>query len=165
MYYRFGKVFYFFSVLVFLVALLFFYAALPEQIGFRFDDQGILLRDFAKSTFFYGLALGFLVLNLITIYTPKTLETKANRKLHRLFPIGDPYRDYLLAWFYSFGGWVNLSLSLAGLFVHAINNQEQISASAYNLWFLLMPVVLFVWVGALFVLLFKKFKTTQVGIN
>ena len=165
MYYRFGKVFYFFSVLVFLFALLFFYAALPEQIGFRLDDQGILLRDFAKSTFFYGLAFGFLVLNLITIYTPKTLETKANRKLHRLFPIGDPYRDYLLAWFYSFGGWVNLSLSLAGLFVHAINNQEQISASAYNLWFLLMPVVLFVWVGALFVLLFKKFKSTQVGIN
>lgn len=165
MYYRFGKVFYFFSVLVFLFALLYFYAALPEQIGFRFDDQGILLRDFAKNTFFYGLAFGFLVLNLVTIYTPKTLETKANRKLHRLFPIGDPYRDYLLAWFYSFGGWVNASLSLAALFVHAINNQEVISASAYNLWFFLMPVVLFVWVGALFVLLFKKFKSTQVGIN
>ena len=165
MYYRFGKVFYFFSVLVFLFALLYFYAALPEQIGFRFDDQGILLRDFAKSTFFYGLAFGFLVLNLVTIYTPKTLETKANRKLHRLFPIGDPYRDYLLTWFYSFGGWVNLSLSLAAVFVHAINNQEIISASVYHLWFLLMPVVLFVWVGALFVLLFKKFKSTQVGIN
>ena len=165
MYYRFGKVFYFFSVLVFLFALLYFYAALPEQIGFRFDDQGILLRDFAKSTFFYGLAFGFLVLNLVTIYTPKTLETKANRKLHRLFPIGDPYRDYLLAWFYSFGGWVNASLSLAALFLHAINNQEVISASAYNLWFFLMPVVLFVWVVALFVLLFKKFKSTQVGIN
>jgi len=145
MYYRFGK--------------------LPEQIGFQLDDQGLLARDFAKSTFFYGLAIGFLVLNVATIYTPKTLETKANRKLHRLFPIGDPYRDYLLAWFYSFGGWVNASLSLAALFVHAINNQEVISASAYNLWFLLMPVVLFVWVGALFVLLFKKFKSTQVGVN
>ena len=152
-------------MLVFLIALLYFYAALPEQIGFRLDDQGSLLRDFAKSTFFYGLAFGFLVLNLVTIYTPKTLETKANRKLHRLFPIGDPYRDYLLAWFYSFGGWVNLSLALAGLFVHAINNQEVISASAYNLWFLLMPVVLFVWVVALFALLFKKFKSSQVGIN
>ncbi len=165
MYYRFGKVFYFFSVLVFLFALLYFYAALPEQIGFQLDDQGLLARDFAKSTFFYGLAIGFLVLNVVTIYTPKTLETKANRKLHRLFPIGDPYRDYLLAWFYSFGGWVNASLSLAALFVHAINNQEAISGSAYNLWFLLMPVVLFVWVGALFVLLFKKFKSTQVGVN
>jgi hypothetical protein len=165
MYYRFGKFFYFFSVVIFLFALLYFYAALPEQIGFRFDDQGQLLRDYAKSTFFYGLIIGFLMLNLATIYTPKTLETKTNRKLHRLFPIGDPYRDYLLAWFYSFGGWVNLSLSLAALFVHAINNQEVIGASSYNLWFLLMPVVLFIWVGALFVLLFKKFKSTQVGIN
>jgi hypothetical protein len=82
-----------------------------------------------------------------------------------LFPIGDPYRDYLLAWFYSFGGWVNSSLSLAALFVHAINNQEVIGASSYNLWFTLMPFVLFVWMGLLFVLLFKKFKSTQVGIN
>jgi hypothetical protein len=165
MYYRFGKVFYFFSVLVFLIALLYFYAALPEQIGFSLDDQGQLVRDYAKSTFFYGLISGFVLLNVATVYTPKTLETKTNRKLHRLFPIGDPYRDYLLAWFYSFGGWVNLSLTLAALFVHAINNQEEISASAYNLWFLVMPVILFVWMGALFVLLFKKFKSTQVGIN
>jgi hypothetical protein len=165
MYYRFGKVFYFFSVLVFLFALLYFYAALPEQIGFSLDEQGTVVRDFAKSTFFYALVLGFLVLNLVTIYTPKTLETKTNRKLHRLFPIGDPYRDYLLAWFYSFGGWVNSSLSLAALFVHAINNQEVIGASSYNLWFTLMPFVLFVWMGLLFVLLFKKFKSTQVGIN
>jgi hypothetical protein len=165
MYYRFGKFFYFFSVLIFLFALLYFYAALPEQIGFSLDDQGQLVRDYAKSTFFYGLISGFVLLNVATVYTPKTLETKTNRKLHRLFPIGDPYRDYLLAWFYSFGGWVNLSLTLAALFVHAINNQEEISASAYNLWFLVMPVVLFVWMGALFVLLFKKFKSTQVGIN
>lgn len=165
MYYRFGKVFYFFSVMVFLVALLYFYAALPEQIGFRLEDQGVLLRDYAKSTFFYGFALVFLALNLVTVYTPKTLETKTNLKLHRLFPIGDPFRDYILVWFYSFGGWVNLSLSLAALFVHSINNQEVISASAYNLWFLVMPIVLFVWVVALFVLLFKKFKSTQAGIK
>jgi len=165
MYYRFGKVFYFLSVLVFLFTLLYFYAALPEQVGFRLDDQGSILRDYAKSTYFYTLAIGFLLLNLVTIYTPKTLETKTNRKLHRLFPIGDPFRDYLLTWFYSFGGWVNLSLALSGLFVHAINNQEVLSASSYNLWFYLMPIILFVWVGGLFVLLFKKFKATQVGVN
>jgi hypothetical protein len=107
MYSRFGKVFYFFSVLVFLLALLYIYAALPEQIGFRLDNQGGILRDFEKNSFFYGLAFGFLLLNLVTLYTPKTLETKTNQKLHRLFPVGDPFRDYLLAWFYSFGGWVN----------------------------------------------------------
>lgn len=165
MYYRFGKVFYFFSVMVFLFALLYFYAALPEQIGFRLEDQGVLLRDYAKSTFFYGFALIFLALNLVTVYTPKTLETKTNLKLHRLFPIGDPFRDYILAWFYSFGGWVNLSLSLAAVFVHAINNQDIIDASAYNFWYFLMPVVLFIWVGALFVLLLKKFKSTKGVIN
>jgi len=165
MYSRFGKVFYFFSVLVFLLALLYIYAALPEQIGYRLDNQGGIVRDFEKNSFFYGLAFGFLLLNLVTLYTPKTLETKTNQKMHRLFPVGDPFRDYLLAWFYSFGGWVNFSLALSALYIHAINNHEELSAASYNLWFLLMPIVLFVWVGGLFVLLFKKFKATQVRVN
>lgn len=165
MYYRFGKVFYFLGVIIFLFTLLYFYAALPEQVGFQLDEEGSILREYAKNTFFYALAFGFLILNLVTIYTPKTLETKTNRKLHRLFPIGDPYRDYLLAWFYSFGGWINFSLALSGFYVYAINNQEELNLASYNFWFFLMPVLLFSWVGILFVLLFKKFKATQVDVN
>ena len=164
MYYRFGKFFYFFSVLVFLLTLLYFYAALPEQIGYQLDKSGSLIRAFDKNSFFYAWASGFLVFNLLTVYTPKTLETKTNKRLHRIFPIGDPFRDYLLFWFYSFGGWVNLSLAIASLYIHTLNNQEDLGTVSYNFWFFLMPVILLIWVGGLFILLFKKFKATQVGI-
>jgi hypothetical protein len=161
MYYRFGKAFYFFSILAFISFLLYFYSAMPEQVGISIDEEGTLSRDWERGTFFYGMIAVFLVLNAVTMYTPKSLETKANKKMHRIFPIGDPYRDYLLAWFYSFGAVINLSLAVLTLYVHAINNQEEIGASSYNLWFFLMPTLLGVWVVALFVLLIGKFKAVQ----
>jgi len=91
------------------------------------------------------------------------LESKANRKLHQFFPMGDPFRDYLLLWFYSFGGWVNLGLVLTGLFVHVINKQTNSNISDYSLWFFLLPAILVAWIIGLFVLLVKKFQTSQKG--
>ena len=161
MYYRFGKAFYFFSILIFIFLLLYFYSAMPEQVGISIDDRGTINRDWEKGTFFYGMIAIFVILNVITMFTPKSLETKANKKMHRIFPIGDPYRDYILAWFYSFGGIINLSLGILSLYVHAINNQEEIGASSYNLWFYLMPILLLVWVIVLFILLVGKFKAVQ----
>lgn len=161
MYYRFGKAIYFISVLVFIFFLLYFYSAMPDQVGISLDESGTLDRSWEKGTFFYGMIAFFLFLNAATLFPPKSLETKTNRKLHRIFPIGDPYRDYLLTWFYSFGSLINLSLALAALYVHAINNQEEIAASSYNFWFYLMPVLLLIWVIALFVLLSGKFKALQ----
>lgn len=161
MYYRFGKVFYFFSILLFLLTLLFWYAALPAMVGFQVDELGTVIQEFEKSSFFYTMAATFLILNLLVMYLPKSLETKANRKLHRFFPLGDPFRDYLLLWFYSFGGWVNLGLVLTGLFVHVINKQDDLGIEAYRLWFFLLPLVLMSWIIGLFVLLVKKFKTAQ----
>ena len=164
MYYRFGKVFYFLSILIFLLTLLFWYAALPDKVGLQLDELGAVVQRFEKSSYFYSMAATFLILNLLVMYLPKSLETKANRKLHLFFPVGDPFRDYLLLWFYSFGGWINFGLVLTGLFVHVINKQDDLSISSYRLWFFLLPLILVAWIIGLFVLLVKKFKTAQQGI-
>lgn len=163
MYYRFGKVFYFSSVLFFIFLLLYFYAALSETVGLGIDESGTLIRVFEKETFFYGMIVIFLILNAVTLFTPKSLETKSNKKLHRIFPIGDPFRDYFLTWFYSFGGMINLSLALLVFFVHSINNQEVIATNQFNFFFYLMPALLVLWGIALFVLLVKKIKQVQKG--
>ncbi|MBC6366119.1 DNA topoisomerase IV [Algoriphagus sp. AK58] len=161
MYYRFGKAFYFVSILAFVFFLLYFYSAMPEQVGISVDETGIVNRDWEKGTFFYAMIATFLIFNAATLFTPKSLETKTNKKMHRIFPVGDPYRDYILAWFYSFGALINLSLGLLVFYVHAINNQEEIAASSFSFWFFLMPSLLFVWVVMLFVLLVGKFKSVQ----
>lgn len=164
MYYRFGKAFYFISILLFVFFLLYFYSALPETVGLSIDENGVLNRDWEKGSFFYAMIAAFVIFNAIILYPPKALETKSNKKLHRIFPIGDQYRDYFLAWFYSFGGMINLSLALMVFFVHSINNQEEIASSQFSFFFYLMPATLVLWVIGLFVLLIGKFKQVQKGV-
>ena len=164
MYYRFGKAFYFLSILLFVFFLLYFYSALPERVGLSIDESGSINRNWEKGSFFYGMIAAFVIFNAIILYPPKSLETKSNKKLHRIFPIGDPYRDYFLAWFYSFGGVLNMSLSLLVFFVHSINNQEEIATSQFSFFFYVMPAFLVVWVIGLFALLIGKFKQVQKGV-
>ncbi|SEG13387.1 DNA topoisomerase IV [Algoriphagus boritolerans] len=164
MYYRFGKAFYFISILLFVFFLLYFYSALPESVGLSIDESGVLNRNWEKGSFFYAMVGAFVIFNAIILYPPKSLETKSNKKLHRIFPVGDSYRDYFLAWFYSFGGILNLSLALLVFFVHSINNQEEIATSQFTFFFYLMPAFLLVWVIGLFVLLIGKFKQVQKGV-
>ena len=163
MFYRFGKVFYFTSILFFIFFLLYFYSSLAETVGLSIDETGTIAKLVEKGTFFYGMIIVFLFLNVVTLFTPKSLETKSNKKLHQIFPIGDPFRDYLLAWFYSFGGLINLSLALLVFFVHSINNQEVIATSQFSFFFYLMPALLVLWAVGLVVLLMGKFKQVQKG--
>jgi uncharacterized membrane protein len=142
---------------------LYFYSALPETVGLSIDESGSINRNWEKGSFINAMVAAFVIFNAIIIYPPKSLETKSNKKLHRIFPIGDPYRDYFLAWFYSFGGVLNMSLALLVFFVHSINNQEEIATSKFTLFFYLLPAFLLIWVIGLFVLLIGKFKQVQRG--
>ncbi len=161
MYYRFGKVLYYTSILFFIFFLLYFYSALSQTVGLSIEENGTISKIVEKGQFFYGMIAVFLLLNAVTLVTPKSLETKSNKKLHRIFPIGDPFRDYILAWFYSFGGLINLSLGLVAFFVHSINNQDVISTSRFNFFFYLMPTLLVLWAVGLIFLLLGKFKQVQ----
>ncbi|MHA7128600.1 DNA topoisomerase IV [Algoriphagus namhaensis] len=157
MYYRFGKAFYFFSVFGFVLFLLYFYSAMPESVKYQIEST----TEYARDTFFFSMIVLFVLINFVVMLPPKLLETKTHKGLHRIFPVGDDYRDYMLAWFYSFGGVINLSLLVMVFYVHALNNQEAIQASEFNFFFYLIPVLLLIWVVALFVLLFNKFKQVR----
>jgi hypothetical protein len=161
MYYRFGKVFYFTSLLFFIFVLLYYYSALSDTVGLGINEDGSLTQVLERGTFFYSMLIGFLILNVVIVYTPKSIETKANKRLHRIFPIGDPFRDYILAWFYSFGGIVNLNLALMAFYVYSINNQEVIATSQFTFFFYLLPALLILWGVGLFVILIGKFKQVQ----
>ncbi|PZX55419.1 hypothetical protein LV84_02557 [Algoriphagus ratkowskyi] len=158
MYYRFGKAFYFLSILLFIFFLLYFYSAMPENVSYNFDENGLSTEKLSKGSFFYGMVAIFILMNVLVLLPPKLLETKNHKGLVRIFPIGDKFRDYYLGWFYSFGGILNMSLGMLVLFVHAINNQSEIAASQYNFFFYLFPGLLVVWVIGLFVILVGKFN-------
>ena len=159
MYSRFGKVFYYFMVFGFIFFLLYFYSAMPETVKYQVDSPD----EYGRDTFFYSIIFVFLLSNLLVLIPPKLLETKTHDGLHKMFPVGDDFRDYFLAWFYSFGGILNTCLLVMVFFVHAINNQEGINASEFNFFFYLIPSLLVLWVIALFILLVYKFKNVRLG--
>ncbi|MFT4855304.1 MAG: hypothetical protein ACI9UV_000701 [Algoriphagus sp.] len=161
MLYRFGKAFYFLSLFGFIFFLLYFYSAMAESVGYSMDDNGLVINKISKETFFYSMIGIFVIFNALVLLPPKLLETKMHRRLHRIFPIGDDYRDYFLGWFYSFGGILNISLSIMVLYTHAINNQQEIAASKFNFFFYLIPALSIIWVIGLFIILGRKFKQIQ----
>jgi hypothetical protein len=161
MLYRFGKAFYFLSLFGFIFFLLYFYSAMAETVGYSTDNNGLVINKISKETFFYAMIGIFVILNGLVLLPPKLLETKTHRGLHRIFPIGDAYRDYFLGWFYSFGGILNISLSIMVLYTHAINNQQEIAASKFNFFFYLIPALSIIWVIGLFIIMGGKFKQIQ----
>lgn len=161
MYYRFGKAFYFLSVVLFIFFLLYFYSALPEKVSYNFNESGLSPEKLSKETFFYGMVAIFIILNVVVLLPPKLLETKNHKGLVRVFPIGDKFRDYYLAWFYSFGGILNMSLGMLVFYTHAINNQEEIAANQYNFFFYLIPGLFVVWVLGLFGIFVGKFNQVK----
>lgn len=161
MYYRFGKVFHFLSVLIFIFVLLYTYAALPDQVAYEIDSQGAISKMISKNAFFYTGIILFVVLNVSLITPGKLIENQGTKNIKKLFPIGDIFRDYMLTWIYSFVGIINISLCIMSLFVHSINNQNEISSGDFNFFFYLIPVFFVVWIVGLFWILVKKFKSLQ----
>lgn len=161
MYYRFGKVFHFLSVLLFIIIFLYTYSSLSEQVAYEIDNQGSVSKVISKNSFFYLGIILFLILNVILIVPGKLIENQGTKNIKKLFPIGDVFRDYMLTWIYSFVGIINVSLCIMSIFVLSINNQNEISSGEFNFFFYLIPVFFVVWIVGLFWILLQKFKSLQ----
>jgi hypothetical protein len=146
---------------LFIFAFLYTYSALPDLVGFEQDETGEFTKSGTKSTFFYIGIIVFGLLNLLLALPAKMIEKQSTPNLKRLFPKGDTHTDYLVAWMYSFIGVINISLCIMSLFVHAINNQNEIGTSSFSFFFYLVPVLFVVWIIGLFWILLGKFKSIQ----
>lgn len=161
MYYRFGKVFHFISVLVFILSFLYIYASLSDVVAYQLDENGGFLKSVPKETFFYSGIILFIILNVLMITPGKLIENQSTPNLKRIFPKGERLSDLILAWIYSFVGIINISLMIMALFVHTINNQNEISSGQFSFFFYLIPILFVIWISALFWILIQKFKTVQ----
>ncbi len=161
MYYRFGKVFHFISVLFFVFAFLYIYASLPDLVTYQLNDDGVGIKILTKNSFFYSGIILFLVLNVLLVTPAKLIENQSTGNLKRLFPKGDIFRDYMLTWIYSFTGIINISFCILGLFVLSINNQNEIATGEFAFFFYLVPIFFVVWIIGLFWIIIQKFKSIQ----
>lgn len=161
MYSRFAKVFYFLSVVFFIIAFLYIYASLSESVIYESGGAGIPLKQISKDAFFFAGITAFVLLNLMVILPGKLIENHAVPRLRILFRVGDPFREHMLSWIYSFAGVINTSLLIMAYYIVRINDPEGMGQGGINFIFYLIPLFFVMWVVALFILLGRKVKQTQ----
>ena len=161
MYSRFAKVFYFLSVLFFIAGFLYIYAALPEMISYEVNEMGEPVKQVSKDAFFFIAIAAFVVLNLLVIIPAKLVENQSSRRIRKLLEVGDPLRDPMIAWIYSFIGIINISLFIMTLYILRINNLDGIGSGGMDFIFYSVPLFFLVWIIILFILLGKKIKQIQ----
>lgn len=163
MYARLAKAFYFLSVVFFLIAFLYMYSASPEFVTYELSERGLPLKQISKDAFFYLTVALFLVSNVLLVLPAKLVETQYSLSLKRVFPKGDPFREQVLSWIYSFTGIVNISTVVFVFYLHSITNQHEIKSEEFNVFFYLVPVLFVAWIVALFVILTAKIKQIRSG--
>ncbi len=162
MYYRFAKAFHLLAVLFFIVTFLYLYSGLPEKVVLDMDESGKALKTISRDMFFYiGIGV-FVILNLLLITPAKLIETKSSSNLRKLFKVGDPYRDYILSWIYSFVGIINISIVVIAFYIHNINGSPELGSGNKSQFLLyILPVFFVIWIVMLFVILSKKLRQVK----
>lgn len=156
MYRRLSKAFYGLTILLFLIVFLYIYSASPEFVTYELSDRGLPLKQFTKETFFYLFIGLFLFVNVLLMLPAKMIETHFSPMLRRVFPRGEPFRELMLSWLYSFAAVLNIATVTMVFYLHSITNQNEISSSEFNFFFYLAPVLIGVWVLVFFYILAKR---------
>jgi len=161
MYRRFAKAFHLLSVLLFIFFFMYIYAALPENVAYQVDQRGFPLESITRDAFFFTGIIVFLLLNFLLIIPAKLIDKQASYNLKKLFPKHDPFTDHMLGWLYSFGAVLNITVAIVALYVHSINNQNEITSADFNPFFYMVPILFIIWIIALFVILGKKLQQVR----
>lgn len=132
---KFLKFFTLVSIILFLVALLFVYAFLPDPLGLIFNEDGLPIQEMPKNTFFYSTLFLFVIIQIILILF----------KNGRLFKI-KLKREYLISWFQGFHLSINLFIILMLTFIGLANNAVDYSYSSIQFINYLAPLLVLVWI-------------------
>lgn len=161
MYIRSGKVFYFITVVFFILALLYIYASLPEKVAYEVSDLDVPVKDIGLDAFFF-ISMGiFVALNLIIILPAKAVENQTWVKVRNLFQKGSSFREYMLAWAYSFAGIFNVNLLALVFYISGLNSFVKSESKSFDFMYYVAPLILMLWIIALFILLGKKIQQFQ----
>lgn len=163
MYSRLAKVFFFTTILFFVVAFLYVYASLPEKVTYEINEQQNTLKEMSRNVFFFVTLAILMGANLLIVVPAKMVENQVLTKTKGLFKKGSPFRESMLTWIYSFGGIFNVNLVVLLWYILLLNSFVKNESSGFSIIFYLVPLLLVGWIVALFVLLGKKIQQVQIS--
>ncbi|QDH80650.1 DNA topoisomerase IV [Echinicola soli] len=158
---RFAKAFHLITVLAFIVIFMYIYSGLPEMVGFELNEEGFAHGVMNKNIFFYIVIGIFLVLNILLVTPAKLIESGASPNIKKLFAKGDPFREQMLTWIYSFVGIINVSIIVVVMYLFQLNGTIEETGRPSGLGLYILPVLFVIWTVILFILLTRKMKSVQ----
>lgn len=158
MYARLAKAFYFLSIFFFLISFLYIYSGSPEFVTYEVSERGFPLKQISKDFFFYLIVGIFLISNILLVLPAKLIEMQYSPAIRRVFPVGDVFRESILAWFFSFTAILNLSTIVFVFYLHSLTDSDGSVGMGLKFFFYLVPILFVGWIGGLFYILATKIK-------
>jgi len=144
-------VFWFFTLLLFLLFLFYGYAGAPEELSLGFGQPGQYL--ISKGMLFYlGAGLFFLV-NISCYLGAKLMKLRFQKR--QIF-------YYLRQWLRGFAGISNIFLTFLLLFISMYNSSESFNLSRYEFLVYVGPILLIGWLILLVVIFMRQGKREPV---
>lgn len=138
------KAFWFLSLLVGLVVLLYVYAGLPEQVVYRLDQFGMPVADIGREAFFY-ISLGALVVANFSLYTvSRSLRYKRAAT-----------NELMTNWQLSLAGVFNFFFIVVWTFISMVNSGESVDYHSFGYLIYVALGFIVVWILAFPILLIR----------
>jgi hypothetical protein len=121
------------------------YAFLPDPLGILFDEQGVIVHEISKGTFFYSTLFVFVITQIILILFKKGSEMQFNIR-----------HPYLNSWIQGFHLAINLFVLLLLIFIGFANNAVNYTYDSIQFLIYLGPLILIVWALMLPIFMIRK---------
>mgnify|MGYP001799359052 FL=1 len=138
------KIVKFLTVFVFLITLLSVYAFLPKEVSLFINDMTV-----EKQTFFYGVLILFCLLNFLF---------SSLSWFYKRIKESDPKKKHLKEWTVSLPVPINGCLIFIVAYIGIMNNADSVNPSSYAYLLYLGPLLLVIWIAAVFKILFQSPK-------
>jgi hypothetical protein len=131
------------SLALFLVSLVYAYAAIPGSIDFGGPVLfGLLPEEISKVAFFFGVLILASLINLVLL-----AFIRAYRQRWMIASKGSPLNlGQLPAWLNGFLGLINLLLITGIFYIGFTNSAEEVTIGNFTLVIAAVPVLLIIWI-------------------
>jgi hypothetical protein len=149
---RFANSFRIIALVIFLISLIYSYAAIPGDIAWGEGAFfGLVPAIMSKSTFFFSTLLACIFINFIFIALIKNYDSKLK------VTNGSPINLRIIpAWLHGLAGWLNIFFVLIVFYVGFTNSAEEMKSNNYDIMIFVGPILILLWFFYLPILLMSK---------
>ncbi len=157
------NIFYFLSLVLFLITLTLVYANLPSQVGVSVDDRGLPDQFVGRENFFYLALLAGVLTNILCWSLSRFMKLLPVRRSPNkpAFFSNSVLKDAIVNWVKGFGAVLNFAIIATITYLGAFNNSDTFSGVSYDGFLYVGPILIVSWLGVLIFLMVSRRPATS----